>query len=195
MKACFDVKYTKKHRGIKAIRRRYEALHCTKEPTGDPRIPSPVLCAQQVKQAIDEKMDETRGSPDSKQNLLVYGGDDDDDDDKEVEDLNGDDGFLMTPMTNNAVTELARLSRHADKPFFEPTVQVINLKKKQSSECHEVTISDSTTYMMCTCAKLVVILLMKSISHSFCTSRCKSFQLLLLQMERGRVSCFALRIQ
>ncbi len=72
-----------------------------------------------------------------------------------MEDLNGDDGFLMTPMTNNAVMELACLSGHADKPFFKPTVQVINLKKKQSSECHEVTISDGTTYMMCTCAKSV----------------------------------------
>jgi hypothetical protein len=55
VKACFDIKYAKKHCGIKAIRRRYKALHCTKEPTGDPCIPSPVLCAQQVKQAIDEK--------------------------------------------------------------------------------------------------------------------------------------------
>jgi hypothetical protein len=43
-----------------------------------------------------------------------------------VEDLNGEDGFLMTPMTNNEVTELTRLSGHADMPFFEPTVQVIN---------------------------------------------------------------------
>jgi hypothetical protein len=47
-----------------------DTLHRTKEPTGDPHIPSPVLRAQQVKQAIDEKMDATRGSPDSKQNLL-----------------------------------------------------------------------------------------------------------------------------
>jgi hypothetical protein len=171
VKARFDERYAKKRRGIKAIRRRYEFLHRTKEPTGDPRIPSPVLRAQNVKLMIDEKMDATRGSPESGLNAPGVGSgdhdedvDDDDDDndadaDKEVEDLNGNDGFLMTPMTNNAVTELARLSGHADKPFFEPTVQVINLKKKQSSECHEVIISDGTTYMTCSCAKSVSALI------------------------------------
>jgi hypothetical protein len=124
VKARFDERYAKKRRGIKAIRRRYEVLHRTKEPTGDPRIPSPVLRVQHIKQMIDEKMDATRGSPESWLNAQgVGGGDDEDEDDdvdddadtdKEVEDLNGnDDNFLVTPMTVNAVTELARLNGHA----------------------------------------------------------------------------------
>ena len=71
VKAHFDVNYTKKHCGIKAHKRRYEVLHHTKELMGDPRIPSPVLHAQQVKQVIEEKMDATRGSLDLEQNLLV----------------------------------------------------------------------------------------------------------------------------
>ncbi len=166
VKAHFNKRCTKKHCGIKAIRHQYEVLHCTKEPTGDPQIPSPVLRAQHVKQMIDEKMDATRGSPESGMNAPgVCGGDDEDEDDddndfadadKEVEDLNGkDDNFLMTLMTVNAVMELARLNGHADKPFFEPTVQVVHLKKKPSSEFHEVTILDGATYMACSCAKLV----------------------------------------
>ena len=98
VKARFDARYAKKRRGIKAIKRRYEVLYRTKEPTGDPRIPSPVLHVQHVYNMINEKMDATRGSPESGLNVPVLGGgddeeeDDDDDDantDKEVEDLNG----------------------------------------------------------------------------------------------------------
>ena len=203
VKARFDARYAKKRRGIKAIKRRYEVLYCTKEPTGDPRIPSPVLRAQHVYNMINEKMDATRGSPESGLNVPVLGGgdeeeeEDDDDDantDKEVEDLNGNnDNFLMTPMSLNAVTELARLNGHADKPFFEPTVQVVHLKKKPSSELHEVTISDGTTYMACLCAKSVSDLIDEEYFTLFSYIKVQEF--LTTTLANGERACQLLRVE
>ncbi len=81
---------------------------------------------------IEEKTDGTRGSPDSELNLL---GSEDNDEEEEDEKrdafpISADDTtFGVTPLTRNAVSELLRLSGHGDKQFFEPIVQVVQLKK------------------------------------------------------------------
>jgi hypothetical protein len=155
VKAKFDVRYAKNNRALSALQRKFQALHRTKEPTGDPNIPSPVLSAQRIKRMIEDKTDGTRGSPDSELKLL---GDDDEEGEEDEErdafySVNADD--TVTPLTRNAVSELSRLSGHGDKQFFEPIVQVIHLKKQSSSKLYDVRISDGISYMMGTCAEAV----------------------------------------
>ncbi len=70
VKTKFDAKYAKNDRAVSALLRKFQALHRTKEPTGDPNIPSPVLSAHGIKRMIEDKTDGTRGSPDSELNLL-----------------------------------------------------------------------------------------------------------------------------
>ena len=48
IKAQFDKKYANKQRTAAALQRRFTNLHRTKEPTGNPNIPSPVLKAQAI---------------------------------------------------------------------------------------------------------------------------------------------------
>ena len=157
VKTRFDAKYAKNDRALSALQRKFQALHRTKEPTGDPNIPSPVLSAQRIKRMIEEKTDGTRGSPNSELNLL---GDEDDKEEEEDEErdafpVNADDTFGVTPLTRNAVSELSRLSGHGDKQFFEPIVQVVHLEKQSSSELYDVRIFDGISYMMGTCAEAV----------------------------------------
>ncbi len=83
VKTKFDAKYPKNNRAVSALQRKFQALHRTKEPTGDPNIRSPVLSTQRSKRMIEEKTDETRGSPDSELNLL--GGEDDEEEEEDEE--------------------------------------------------------------------------------------------------------------
>ncbi len=48
-----------------------------------------------------------------------------------------------------------RLGGHADKPFFEPIVQVVHLKKNPSNQFHDVHLSNGMYYMIGTCAEPV----------------------------------------
>ena len=78
---------------------------------------------------IDEKTDRTRGSPDSELNALGgYNNEGEEEEEHNTFPINGDDTFGITPLTKNAVTELARLSGHGEKQFFELIVQVVHLK-------------------------------------------------------------------
>jgi hypothetical protein len=105
---------------------------------------------------IDEKTNGTRGPPDSEVNAL---GGYVDVGEKEQEgdtfSINADDTFGITPLTKDGVSTLARLKSNTDKPFFKPTVQVIHLKKKPSSELYEVSLSDGVSYIKGTCDELV----------------------------------------
>ncbi len=97
---------------------------------------------------IDKKTDGTRGSPDSE--LNVFGGCDKEDEVEREETLNMVDninGLTITPLTNSAFQELARLGGHAEKLFFKPIVQVVHLKKKSASELYDVKLSDGVSYI------------------------------------------------
>ncbi len=100
VKVEFDVKFGKKKHAVKALQQRFMMLHCTKEPTGDPHIPtqaSPVLHVQNIKNMIDDKTDWTRGSPDSE--LILIGKDDKED---EMEgSMAGDNNITGVMLFNN----------------------------------------------------------------------------------------------
>jgi hypothetical protein len=160
VKTRFDAKYGKNQRALSALQRKFTTLHRTKEPTGDPNIPSPVVDAKRIRNMIDEKTDGTRGSPTNSDGGLfdVDEGEDDDDDNNEDIDFAtavgaDDNNESITPITRNAVQELARLAGHADKPFFEPVVQVVHLRKK--GQFYDVHLSDGMYYMIGTCAEAV----------------------------------------
>ena len=159
VKVEFDIKYAKKKRAVKALQRRFTTLHRTKEPSGDPRILSPVLRAQNIKNMIDEKTDGTRGSPDSELNLL---GGDEEEEEVEGDSTAGDSnitGDTVTPLTHNAIWQLSRLSGHAEKPHFEPVVQVYSLRKKPNCDVHDIAIWDGLHYMLGSCAQPVSLLI------------------------------------
>ena len=193
VKVEFDVKFGKKKHAVKALQRRFTMLHCTKEPTGDPHIPSqasPVLHVQNIKKMIDDKTDWTRGSPDSELNLL---GKDDKEDEMEgsmagdnniigVMLFNNEEGNTITPLTHKAIWQLSCLSRHAEKPHFEPVNQVSSLCKKPNSDVHDITILDGIHYMLGMCAQPVSSQIDEQYFTLFCLSMCKSLPPLLLQM-------------
>ena len=150
-----DKKFEKKQRTVAALQRKFTTLHRTKEPTGDPNLPSPVRIAKQIRNMIDEKTDGTRGSADSSA-LNELGAFDEEDD----EDLfNGPPAMgndvAITPLTPNAVHELARLGGHAEKPFFEPIVQVVHLHKKPESDYYDVQLSDGINSISGKCSQPV----------------------------------------
>jgi hypothetical protein len=113
---------------------------------------------------IDEKTDGTRGSPGESE---LDGGpfdlndEEEDDDDVVIDNIGGttamdnNDNESVTALTRNAIQELARLGGHADKPFFEPIVQVVHLRKKPSSQFYDVHLSDGIHYMLGTCGEAV----------------------------------------
>ena len=152
IKVRHDAKFGIKQRTVSALQRKFTTLHRTKEPTGNPNIPSPVLSAKRIRNMIDKKCDGTRGSANSSNEH----GDDGDDDLSEI--LSNNHNAVtdtLTPLTRNAVYELSHLGGHAEKPFFEPNVQIIHLKKKAGSELYDVVLSDGIAYMNGTCAQQV----------------------------------------
>lgn len=201
VKLRFDEKFTKKQRAVSALQRRFTTLHRTKEPTGDPNIPSPVLSAKRIRDMIDEKTDGTRGSPgDLELDDLV---DDDEDEDNEefhssiiignqgTKDRGNND--LITPLTTNAIQELARLGGHADKPFFEPIVQVCHLKKIDVSGLYDVLLSDGMHYMSGTCAEPVSALVAEEYFTFFSFIKVQEFATTTLA--NGTKSCQLLRVE
>ncbi len=94
---------------------------------------------------IDEKTNGTKGSPcdlelDGVGRLVGCNYEEDEDNNVDIVGTsagNYGNKESITPLTHNAVQELGRLGGYADKPFFEPIVQVVHLKKKPSSQfCH-----------------------------------------------------------
>jgi len=164
VKLRFDAKFSKNQRAVAALQRKFTSLHRTKEPTGNPDIPSPVRIAKRIRDMIDEKTDGTRGSPGESE---LDGGpfdlndEEEDDDDVVIDNIGGttamdnNDNESVTALTRNAIQELARLGGHADKPFFEPIVQVVHLRKKPSSQFYDVHLSDGMQYMLGTCGEAV----------------------------------------
>ena len=193
IKVRHDAKFGNKQRTVSALQRKFTTLHRTKEPTGNPNIPSPVLSAKRIRNMIDEKCDGTRGSADSKV--------DDISDDDEDEDNGNDEGptamvndFLsITPLTHNAVSQLARLGGHADKPFFQPIVQVIYLHKKPASELYAVHISDGISYMSGTCAQAVSVLANEEYFTLFSFIKVQEFAITTLA--NGTKSCELLLVE
>ncbi len=49
VKVRFDVKYAERNRAVSSLQGKFNRLYHTKEPTGDPHIPSPVLSAQALR--------------------------------------------------------------------------------------------------------------------------------------------------
>ena len=193
IKVRHDAKFGNKQRTVSALQRKFTTLHRTKEPTGNPNIPSPVLSAKRIRNMIDEKCDGTRGSADSKV--------DDISDDDEDEDNGNDEGptamvndFLsITPLTHNAVSELACLGGHADKPFFQPIVQVIHLHKKPASELYAVHISDGISYMSGTCAQAVSALVNEEYFTLFSFIKVQEFAITTLANDTK--SCEQLKVE
>lgn len=204
VKALFDAKYSNKQRAVSALQRRFTTLHRTKEPTGNPNIPSTVSTAKMIRSMIDEKTDGTRGSADSKN----------EEEDDEEEDLRKDtddddlgvnnESFAaaanpnpndssITPLTHNAVYELARLGGSAEKPFFTPIVQVVNLRKKSGNEFYDVTLSDSTSYILGTCSPPVSALADEGYFILFSLIKVEEFATTTLS--NGNKSCQLLRVE
>ena len=156
VKIRHDERFTSLQRPVSALMRKFTVLHRRKEPTGNPDIPSPVLKAKRIRNLIDEKTEGTRGSADSVLDEIRNDDQDEDASEKNLQEV--ENNLPITPLTPHAVRELARLGSHADKPFFEPIVQVIHLHKKPTAELYDVHISDGISYMAGTCAEAVSLL-------------------------------------
>ena len=188
VKAQFDKKYANKQRTAAALQRRFTNLHRTKEPTGNPNIPSPVLKAQTIKKMMDEKTDGTRGSP----SPLVES--EPDDEEREEERNNDVDSNGISPLSHNAVQELSRLQNHNEQPFFEPILQVIFLHKKPSSKVYDIRLSDGLHYIMGTCAEAVSALADEQYFMLFSLLKVQDFENKNTGAD-GKKSCHLLRVE
>jgi hypothetical protein len=154
---------------------------------------------------IDEKTEGTRGSPaESELAGLFSRNDEEDDDDVDVDvdidnvggitaPMGNDDNASVSALTRNAVSDLKRLGGHAEKPFFEPIVQVVSLKKISSSQLYHVHLSDGMFYMIGTCSEAVSALADEEYFTLFSLIKVQEFATTTLA--NGTRSCELLRVE
>ena len=192
VKIHHDAKFKNIQCDVAALQCKITALRGKKEPTSNPDIPSPVLNAKRIGNMIDKKTDRTRGSADPE--LDKIGDDDNEDDGSDKYPTEVVNNFSFSPLSHNAVHELARLHGHVEKPFFEPIVQVIHLHKKSPlSELYAMHISDGILYITGTCAQVVSALVDEEYFSLFSFIKVQEFAVTTLA--NGTKSCEFLKVE
>ncbi len=134
VKTCFDAKYSKNQHAISALQRKFTTtLHQTKEPTGDPNIPSPVDDAKRIRNKMDKKTDGTGGSPANLDGGLFDRNDEeeDDDEDDDIDKIVGSstgmddyDNESFSALTWNAVSQICALAALVKRPSSNQLCQL-----------------------------------------------------------------------